>query len=117
MRRYLRVIDVIAASHWDRVGKAHSATSWHSWPNYRNGCPRRDPRQNSACFNSLREGKQFDEKIAVGPPAKALFVRERFGSVDGSSQGPFVGRAIERGRARSCAEIARREGITPARVS
>ena len=57
-----------------------------------------DPRQNIASLDALRKGEEYSGKIEDGPPAKALVVWERFGSVGGSSQGPFMGRAIERGR-------------------
>jgi hypothetical protein len=62
-----------------------------------NGCPRRDPRQNIASLDALRKGEELDGKIESGPPAEALVVWERFGSLGGSSQGPFMGRAIKGG--------------------
>jgi len=62
-----------------------------------NGCPRRDPRQNSAGINALRKGENFDEKIAGDPPSKTRVVWEPLRSLGSSSQGSVLGRTIERG--------------------
>jgi len=63
----------------------------------KNGCPRRDPRQNFAGLDTLRKRKGFDEKSAVAPKAEATAVREPLGPLGRVFPGSFLGQAVEGG--------------------
>jgi hypothetical protein len=62
-----------------------------------NGCPRRDPRQNSAGLYAVREGQEFNEEIEESSPSKTLLVWEPLQSLGSSYQSSFLGQTIERG--------------------
>ena len=62
----------------------------------KNGCPRRDPRQNFAGLDAVREGEEFDQKNEEGNPGGTPVIWDPFRSLVGGSQGPLVGRTAKR---------------------
>jgi hypothetical protein len=62
-----------------------------------NGCPRRDPRQNSAGHNVLRQREESGQESDRGNAVETPVNWDRIGPLVGGSQGSLVARTIKRG--------------------